>query len=105
MDNQTPDKNYPETVSEAVDRLVLELPQIDKVRISSMDEHELIDLHFSLGMGIRNDFGLWAGNKKLMESCREISGDEKLHIDDASLVIIRELWDKLGEINQIRRVK
>jgi len=38
-----------------------------------MSKYELVDLHFYMGMQIRNDFGLWTGNKKLMESCQKIS--------------------------------
>jgi hypothetical protein len=33
-----------------------------------MKEEDLIDLHFSLGMGIRNAFPIW-GNEPLLRSC------------------------------------
>jgi hypothetical protein len=46
--------NFSETVSEAVERLISELPILDKVRISSMTDPDLIYQHFSLGMQIRN---------------------------------------------------
>ena len=95
----------PETVSEAVECLIDELPQVDKLRISSLEKHELKDLYFPLGMQIRNNFCLWTGNEKLMQSCREVSRENDLHVDDASLVIIEELWKKLKIINQIRVVK
>ena len=92
-------------MGEAVEKLILELSQIDKVRIANMPENGLVDLHFSLGMQIRNEYGLWAGNEKLIESCRQISGEQKLHIDDASSVIIKALWVRLKETNQIRIIK
>ena len=86
---------YPESVNEAVEWLIDELPQVDKLRISSLKEYELMDLYFPLGLQIRNNFCLWTGNEKLMQFCREISGEKDLHVDDASLVIIEELWKKL----------
>ena len=95
----------PETVSEAVECLIDELPQVDKLRISSLEEYELMDLYFPLGLQIRNNFCLWTGNEKLMQSCREISGEKDLHVDDASFVIIEELWKKLKAINRVRVVK
>lgn len=105
MTDHITDKNYPATISKAVDSLILSLQSIEKVRISSMDECDLAGLHFSLGMYIRNSFGLWADNKVLMESCRELSGDKNLHVDDASMFIIKALWEKLREMNHLRVVK
>lgn len=105
MDDQIMNKKFPETVNEAVECLIDELPQIDKLRISSLGKYKLMYLYFPLGLQIRNNFCLWTGNEKLMQSCREISREEDLHVDDASLVIIEELWKKLKTINQIRVVK
>jgi len=51
-----------------------------------------MNFHFGLGMGIRNEYGLWSGNEELMDSCREISGDKDHHVDSASTVIIKALW-------------
>ena len=97
--------NSPQTVVEAVDRLISELPRKDKTKIANMDDEKLIVLHFSLGMYIRDKFGLWSGNAKLMESCCSISGDDNLHVDDASFVIIDELRQKLRKTNVLRVVK
>jgi hypothetical protein len=48
----------PETVDEAVDQLVVILDDKQKAAIAAMREEDLIDLHFGLGMAIRNAFGL-----------------------------------------------
>jgi hypothetical protein len=40
-----------------------------------------------LGQGIRNGFGLWAGNKMLLQSC----GSEDMNPDEASQIIIEAL--------------
>ena len=41
------------------------------------------------------EYVIWTGNKALLDSCQELSGIDNLLEDDASAVIIRELWKKL----------
>jgi hypothetical protein len=66
-----------------------ELKPQDKEHIRKMKKNDLIDLHFGLGQYIRNAFGLWQGNRALLESCgTDIE-------DDASCVIIEPLWQEL----------
>jgi hypothetical protein len=67
-----------ETVDEAVERLMSILEDEHKVALAIMQEEDLMDLHFSLGMAIRNVFGLHEPGRKLLASC----GVE--HPDDAS---------------------
>ena len=85
--------NLPETVDEAVERLMAILENDAKSEIRSMTEDDLIDLHFSLGMAIRNAFGLHEPGSKLLASCGVV------HPDDASGVIIRELWFRLKDVS------
>jgi hypothetical protein len=94
----------PETVDEAVQRLVAELPLKDKNTIANMDEDGLVDLHFSLGIGIRNKF-LYPRNEKLLESCRQVAMDKYMHWDQASTVIIKKLWQVLRKSHKLRVVK
>jgi hypothetical protein len=86
---------YPRTVDEAVERLLANISLNDEILLATMTEDDLTDFHFSLGHHIRNEFGLWSGNDALLESCRISSGNENLHVDDASMVIIKALWEKL----------
>ena len=79
----------PETVDEAIDRLMTVLESEHKVAIATMQEDDLIDLHFSLGMAIRNAFGLHKPQSKLLTSCGV------MHPDDASGVLIKKLWMKI----------
>jgi hypothetical protein len=95
----------PKTVEEAVDRLIDELSLKDRTTLSNLSEDELINLHISLGEYIRNEFGLWAGNKDLMASCCTIAQTEKIHEDTASTIIIEELWKSLRETHKLRVVK
>lgn len=80
----------PSTVEEAVERLMVILGDEQRLAIAVMGENDLIDLHFSLGMAIRNAFGLHDANSKLFQACNVRDPD------DASEVIIKELWKKLG---------
>ena len=96
---------YPKSVEEAVAFLIDKLSLKEKDQIAKMSQKDLILLHFSLGLGIRNEFGLWAGNKDLLESCAIVVGEKNIHPDDASSVIITELWKKLRETHTLRVVK
>jgi hypothetical protein len=92
-------KNLPQTVEQAVDRLLPDMSLNNEIRLATMKADDLTDLHLSLGNYIRNSFGLWTGNEALLESCCMVSGNQNLHVDDASMVIITELWKKIKTSN------
>ena len=79
----------PETVTDAVEFLLSVLNNEQKSNIAAMKEDDLIDLHFSLGLAIRNAFRLHDLGSKLIADC------DVVHPDDASGVIIKELWSRL----------
>jgi hypothetical protein len=81
----------PETVAEAVDRLIAILDDDQKAVIAAMREDELIDLHFGLGMAIRNAFELYEPGSQLLASCGVTQPD------DASGIIIENLWLRLND--------
>jgi hypothetical protein len=95
----------PNTVDEAVRRLNSDLPLKDKTMIARMGENDLPGLFLTLGAYIRDKFGLWSGNEALLDSCRSVSGENNIHEDDASMVIIRELWEELRKSHTIKVVK
>lgn len=95
----------PQTVQEAVARLVSELPLKDKAIIANMDEAELIRLNSHLGRHILNRFGLWSGNEKLVESCLAIADSPLQNEDDAVNVIIKKLWQELKATHRLRIIK
>ena len=87
----------PETVDEAVDRLMMVLDDEQKIDIATLQEDDLIYLHFNLGMAIRNAFGLHHADSKLLASCNTV-----IHPDDVSELIIKALWEQLtGAGNQL----
>jgi hypothetical protein len=95
----------PRTVEEAVERLTTELSLKDNTTIANMAETDLNTLHFNLGEYIRNEFSLWSGNDDLLTSCCLIAGRTEVHQDEASSIIIRELWKRLRETHRLRVVK
>jgi hypothetical protein len=95
----TNEEKQPQSVDEAVDMLHANMGLNDEILLATMREENLIDVHFALGYHIRHEFGLWTGNDALLESCRIISGDNNLHVDDASMLIVRALWEKVQKSN------
>jgi hypothetical protein len=96
--------DQPKTVEDVLDILVGKMSIKDKSTLANLPMEDLNDLHFSLGLYIRNQF-LYPRNDKLLESCRSLSGDKYLHWDQAGSVIIKELWNKLQRTHKLRVVK
>jgi Circularly permutated YpsA SLOG family/Domain of unknown function (DUF6794) len=94
----------PRTVEEAVDRLILELPLKDRVCIAREDESELSELNLHLGRYIRDHYGLQAKSSRLMESCRSLGNAQDFGTENASAIIIKELWKKLRMTHKLRIV-
>jgi hypothetical protein len=98
-------ENLPQTVEQAVDKLLAKLSLRDKTMIANIPEENLMDLYHSLEEHLQNEFRLWLASPKLLESCRSTAGKEDLGGFNASLVIIKALWDKLQKTNVLRIVK
>ena len=82
---------WPTTVEDAVRDFVLYVPAEAKTRVRDLKKEDLILLHFGLGMRIRNRYGLWGGNDKLILS----ACGQPCHPDDASMKIIEAIWQEL----------
>ena len=96
----------PKTVDEALDTLLSKLSLQEKKRIAELEAVELPVLRPNMGRYIRDKFGLSTDNKKLMESCRFLAKkygiQPPLDEDEASVIIIRELWKMLRQTHSIR---
>ena len=79
----------PETIDEAVDLLLIQVPPSTREEIASMSEDYLIWVHMDFGHYVRKDFGLYVGNVALMEATDQQTAD------DASWVIIEAMWRRL----------
>ena len=95
----------PKTVGDAVKSLIANMPLKFKIDLSKMNEGELINLHFTFGVFIRNQFGLWDENTDLLNDCRKLSGITFMHPDDSAAFIIEELWKRLRKTHKLRAVK
>jgi hypothetical protein len=95
----------PETVREAIEILISDLPLKVKTTIANMTEDELITLNANLGRYILDKFGLWSGNEKLVESCLALANYPLHDEDDAVAVIVKELWQKLRQTHKLRIVR
>ena len=84
----------PETVEEAVDYLQANIGNYE-IPLLTTKKEDLDGLHFSLGVYARGALGLWSGNEALIEACRVASGNKDIDADDASMLIITLLWEKL----------
>ena len=96
---------HPQSVEEAVDRLIIEMPLKEKVQVAKMEAFELPSLYPNLGQYIRSKFGLWWGNEDLINSCRYLSGKYDIQPNDAEVIIIEALWDELRKTHRPRLVK
>jgi uncharacterized protein DUF6794 len=85
---------WPRTVNAAVDTLLAGLSSDERKKFTAIPEDSLWATHFSLGLDIRNQFGLWRGNVALLESC----GQRPPYVpDNCSGLIIRRAWEKLHQ--------
>jgi hypothetical protein len=84
-------KKLPETVEEAVIYLIRLLDENSRNNLKKMRRNDLHYLHHGYGSGVRAELGLWGINTKL---CADpaIAG---MHPDDASMVIITLVWERL----------
>ncbi len=88
-----PVKDFPRTVDEAVDRLLQAYGDDDKAVIRGTEREDLVRVHHTHGIGIRNGFGLWGENVELLST---LAPAERWG-DNASMVIIEALWSRLRE--------
>jgi hypothetical protein len=98
------DIKQPETVEEAVDRMISELKLKDLTKLAKLQADELVNLHPTVGMWIRSNF-VYPRNDKLLESCRAVCKDPTLHWAQMHMVILRELWKRLQETHRLKVVR
>ena len=106
--------NCPKTVSASIRWVRENFAQETLNNLKKMPESKLIELHHSLGRYLRNSFNMWGNNKKLLKDCLKIQKKKykkdyienrkyyktkikEIHPDDASFIIIQELWRNLNE--------
>lgn len=84
-------ENWPVSVEETVRDILPRMSRLEKFRIMFMKKEDTIALHFELGLWIRNHYGLWRGNEKLILS----ACGSRCHPDEASAKIVDAVWQAL----------
>ena len=82
---------WPTTVQDTVKDILSRMSEKDKELVRNTKGGDLIMFHHGWGTGIRNYYGLWRGNQKLIESACGMPCQP----DDASMIIIRAVWQEL----------
>ena len=86
-------ENWPVTLEEVVRDLLPRITPYEKLNMMFTKKDHLDYLHFGLGLWIRNRYGLWRGNEKLILSACGFP----CHPDEASAKIIEAVWQALHE--------
>ena len=86
----------PTTVAEVVEDIIENMSEADKANVANTPEDDLIMFHHGWGTGIRNHYNLWQ-NQALVKA----TGKE--HADDASMVIIKAVWQALRDSGETYR--
>lgn len=97
--------NLPQSVDEAIDSLKKSLSLKDRAVIANMQPNDLDSIHSSLGEYIKQHFGLYSGNKNLLQSCAEHGRLSRPIPDEACAVILRALWKDLQATHKLRVIK
>jgi hypothetical protein len=84
-------ENWPATVEEAVHDILPRITPYEKLEMMVTNKDHLNSMHFGLGLWIRNRYGLWRGNDKLILSACGLP----CHSDDASGKILEAVWQVL----------
>ena len=96
----------PTTVDQAVRLMLSELSFKDKSKIANVSEENVPTLLNWFGTPIQQFLGLNGHNVTLLQDCSNISGKETMESDEATLVILKRMWEKLRtQRNVIRIVK
>jgi len=85
----------PVTVDEAVEAFMNEMSTKEKFQFARVKEYDPVSYHFSLALYVRNNYGLWQEGSPLLKDCCKVAGDQLLHVDDASHVIVKASWERI----------
>ena len=104
--NDTPIISKPKTVEEVVRLLYDDLSLRDKVVMAGLSADELAStVYLPMAKIIRKEFGLYDGNTQLMDSCLSYLGGKYDRYEDPAMVIVKELWARVQNSHNLRRVK
>lgn len=92
-------KPLPRSVTSAADRIVKNIHPAWRKTLLHTKREDLDQFQFVWGTGIRNSLCLLAGNNDQL--LRSACGGELCHPEDASLVIMETVWDRLQVVKKV----
>jgi len=97
--------DWPHSVQDGVQRLKSSLPLKDRTILANMQPDEVNHLNTGISEYIKQHFGLYNGNEKLLQSCAEIGQLKQPLVDEACAIILRALWEDLRKTHKLRVIK
>lgn len=89
----------PNTCQGAIEEIARKLDENSLKTLKGTKKEDLVQFHFSWGMGIRNSYGLWSEQSPIRLSCAERVGEKDIHPDNASGIIMEEVWKLVNSKN------
>lgn len=88
------DDNFiPTTLEQCFEVLDMQIPSEDRETFKNWKEEDCCQIHFTTGMQLRNNWGLWRGGP-----LRDWFNDHDVwHPDDMSGIIITSYWRRLNK--------
>ena len=86
-------RHHIDTKEKAVAHLIQLLDGESRKRVREARREDVWQF-WSWGAGIRKELGLWGQNVTLLE---ELSPGQPIHADDASIILMKAVWDRLNE--------
>jgi hypothetical protein len=95
---------WAKTLDEAANRLISELPMMDRIIISNMEVEDLDPVHLAFAEFVKNRF-LFEHTSELLISCQQEAGREDLSPENEVTLIIHRVWEKLRADNELRLMR
>ncbi len=92
---------WPKTINEGVELMIDTMSDVDKRDLMNAKKEELSRFHYTLGMLICGWFGLYNGNKVLLEACANTRKNEIERLvfqndpEEAAMIIVEAIWNRL----------
>jgi hypothetical protein len=99
------DPVFPDRVDAAVDLLTPDLPLKAKTDIARLDPTEIDLLYFSWLEDLRFRLGLDAGNRGLLDDCRQREKLDYFTVEDAVMAVIKAVKSACDQACQLRIIK
>jgi len=88
-----PEPVYQTSLESVVNQILADMNEHEKEELTKTPKIDLARYYYDWGTATGKRLGLWSGNKMLLES---VCGSMKCYPDDASMLIIESVWNRLN---------